>query len=444
MSGQNLATPLPPPLQVQKAHAQRRGVCPGLSTPMPTGDGLLVRLLPVGTMALDAFAALCVAAQAHGNGVIEVTGRGSVQVRGLTPSSAPRFAAAIGTLEIAAADGIPVLTNALAGLDPEEILDASALARDLRAALARGSLSAAVSPKVSVAIDGGGSLDLDQIAADVRLRAEMSDGRAALRVNVAGDGDGAVELGVVPPARSVEAGVRVLEVIARRGRDARAREVTATEGLAPFRLAFASAGGFCEVAPFAGGRKQGEAIGAHRLRDGSLAYGVGLAFGHADAATLGRLIEAARSAEAGGVRAAPGRILMTIGLTPATAPAFAASAEQLGFITRAGDPRRYVIACAGAPVCAAAHIAARAMAPDIAAAAAPFLGRSFTIHVSGCAKGCAHPQAVALTVVGMPEGCALIANGSTRDIPHSVVTENELPAAVARHTRKQTAESGHV
>ena len=38
---------------------QRRGACPGLSAPMATGDGLLVRLLPIGTIALDAFAALC-------------------------------------------------------------------------------------------------------------------------------------------------------------------------------------------------------------------------------------------------------------------------------------------------------------------------------------------------------------------------------------------------
>ena len=180
------------------------------------------------------------------------------------------------------------------------------------------------------------------------------------------------------------------------------------------------------------------------MRDGSLAYGVGLAFGHADATSLRRLIEAASGAGASGMRAAPSRVLMIIGLTPASAPTFATSAEQLGFITRAGDPRRHVIACAGAPVCAAAHIAARAMAPAIAATAAPFLDRSFTIHVSGCAKGCAHPRAAALTVVGTPEGCALIADGSARDIPHAVVSADELPAAIARSARARTGDSGHV
>ena len=95
----------------------RRGVCPGLSRPVPTGDGLLVRILPIGTIALDAFAALCAAARAYGNGIIEITARGSIQVRGLIAASAPRFADAVAALGLAAEDGVPILCNPLAGLD---------------------------------------------------------------------------------------------------------------------------------------------------------------------------------------------------------------------------------------------------------------------------------------------------------------------------------------
>ena len=84
---------------------------------MPTGDGLLVRLLPSGTIPLAAFAALCAAARAHGNGVIEITSRGSIQVRGLTAASAPQFASAVAALDIAAEDGVPIHCNPLAGLD---------------------------------------------------------------------------------------------------------------------------------------------------------------------------------------------------------------------------------------------------------------------------------------------------------------------------------------
>jgi len=35
--------------------SHRRGACPGLSAPMPTGDGLLVRLMPAEPIPLDAF-----------------------------------------------------------------------------------------------------------------------------------------------------------------------------------------------------------------------------------------------------------------------------------------------------------------------------------------------------------------------------------------------------
>ena len=52
-----------------------RGACPGLSDPMPTGDGLLVRLTPAGHIDPAAFVALCALAQQHGNGVMEITPR---------------------------------------------------------------------------------------------------------------------------------------------------------------------------------------------------------------------------------------------------------------------------------------------------------------------------------------------------------------------------------
>src|SRR5258708_16534327 len=103
---------------------QPRGTCPGLSSPMATGDGLLVRLLPTGTIVLDAFAALCAAARQHGNGILEVTSRGSVQIRGLSAASAPRFAAAVAALDIAAQDGTPGFTDPFARLEPEPIIDA--------------------------------------------------------------------------------------------------------------------------------------------------------------------------------------------------------------------------------------------------------------------------------------------------------------------------------
>ncbi len=391
-----------------------RGACPGLSAPMPTGDGLLVRLIPIGTIPLAAFGALCAAARAHGNGVIEITSRGSIQVRGLTAASAPSFASAVAALGIAAEDGVPIHCNPLAGIDADEIFDAAALAGDLRRTLRQQSMAARLSPKVSVAIDGGGSLDIATLAADIRLRAQKNVDGVVLHVSFGGDESSAAALGMIAPADGIEAVMRLLEVLAKRGRTARARDILAQEGSIAFRSAVE--GLAISISPHESGNERVTAspIGLYELRGESRACGVGLAFGHADAASLENLATAAAAAGVKGFRAAPGRALLAIGLKPQTTSDFVAAAERHGFIVRTDDPRRRVVACAGAPICASAHIASRMIAPALAEQTAPGLNAGQTIHVSGCAKGCARASPAALTIVGTPEGCALIANGSTQ------------------------------
>jgi len=422
------------------AMPQRRGACPGLSAPMPTGDGLLARLQPIGTIPLAAFAAVCAATRRHGNGVIEITSRGSLQIRGLSATSAPRFAADIAALDIVAEDGVAICCNPLAGLDAAEIFDSSVLAGELRHALTQASLAPKLSGKVSVAIDGGGVLGLVHLAADIRLGAQMKSGVVA--VAVGGDFATANPLGVVSRPDAAEAVTRLLDVLAKRGRDARARDIVATEGIAAFQHALTELLiGEALPRPM---RRSAEAIGLHGLRDGSLACGVALAFGHADATALERLVEAAATCGANGLGTAPGRTLFAIGMTPDTASAFAGAAGRLGFIVRADDPRRSVVACAGAPICASAHIAARKLAPVIANEIAPHCGGNFTVHLSGCAKGCAHAAPAALTVVGTPDGCALVADGSARDAPFALVATDELPVAIAQSLRERKREGAHV
>lgn len=439
----NLATPTPNPSpQGGGERRLRRGVCPGLSAPMPTGDGLLVRLMPTGTIPLSAFKHLCAAARRHGNGIVEVTGRGSIQVRGLNAASAWRFAEAITALGIAAKDDIAVLSTALAGLDPKEVFDASPLMADLRRALTRTSLAARLAPKISVIVDGGGALNLDDVSADVRICAQATEDGTVLRIGLGGDEATATQIGAVAPAHGVDAAVKLLEVIAQHGRTARAREILAAGGDAPFRSALAPLLNESVAPARMSGRS--DPIGSHRLRDESLAIGVGLAFGHADSKTLMRLAEAADVAGAEGIRAAADRVLMVIGISEKAAPAFVSAAESLGFIVDGGDPRRYVIACAGAPICASAHIASRALAPLVAQIAATYLDDSHQIHISGCAKGCARTGSSALTIVGSFDGCALIANGSARDTPFAVTETSKISATIDRHCRATASEDRHV
>jgi precorrin-3B synthase len=194
----------------------------------------------------------------------------------------------------------------------------------------------------------------------------------------------------------------------------------------------------------ASAQEPGEPIGAHPLRDGTSACGVGLAFGHADATALDELIQMAAAQGASGMRATPGRVILILGLTQHAVAPLMTAAEGLGFVVRTDDRRRYVFACAGAPICASAHIPARALAPRITEVAASRLGPSFDIHISGCSKGCAHSKRTALAVVGTSAGCALIAGGTARDVAFATTSVDELSAAVTRHISGQADETGHV
>jgi precorrin-3B synthase len=300
--------------------------------------------------------------------------------------------------------------------------------------LMRRSFTARLSPKVSVVIDGGGPVNLDALAADVRLRAATRGEDQGLEVSIGGDAASAIPVGFVSAAHGAEAAARMLDVLAKRGDEARARAVAAADGADAFRSVVADLL-IGECAPRAVSRSH-DIVGAYRLLNGSHAYGVGLAFGHADASRLESLLEAAKQSGASKVIPAPGRTIIAIGLWSNGVSDFVADAEQLDFIVRPDDPRRFIVACAGAPDCASAHIATRAMAPRVAAQSAKFLDKSFTIHLSGCAKGCAHPAPAALTVVGMPEGGALVHGGTARDAPFTLVPLDRLPAAIADAVRE--------
>jgi precorrin-3B synthase len=408
----------------------RRDACPGLSAPMATGDGLLARLTPSGsTIALDAFAGLCGAARMRGNGIIEITSRGSIQIRGLNAASSSLFAADVASLGIDANDGIPVVTDPLAGLGPHDRFDTHALAAQLRQALAAASFATRLSAKVSVAVDGGAALHLDALAADIRLRAI---GGMHAHVALAGPATDATPLGAVALDGAVECVIRLFDTLAATAPRLRMRDAIQGEGLRAFHSAVAA---LIVDFPLPAGRRTADPVGVHRLSSGGNAVGIGLPFGHSDSETLLRLIDAARQSGAVGVRTAPGRALLLVGVPPGVTRKLIAEARALGFIVDPADPRRKIVACAGAPICASGEIAARALAPTLTDAARA-LPAGEIVHVSGCAKGCAHPAPAPLAVFGRGGRCDVFADGALS----CSVTADALPAAIAQLIRSRGAQ----
>ncbi len=421
---------------------RRRGVCPGLSAPMPTGDGLLARLLPIGPIHCNAFIDLCEAAGRHGNGTIEISARGSLQMRGLTPISAPLFASAVSALGIPASEGVSVIAGPLIP-DADPMVDTAAVAAALRRAIAERRL--VLSPKVSIVVDGGGSLHLDSLSADVRLRAAGSR-RPSFHVGLGGDGQSATWLGAITPENVVDVIVGLLTAIAGRGPTGRAADILRAEGVEALRSSLPCGIGLSRSPP---ARAAAEVIGLHSAPDGTAAVGIGFAFGHAQAGILAKFVGIAAGLGTHAIRPAPGRALLLTGATAAHASRLADAAEQLGFVTRADDFRRWIAACPGAPACAAGLIPARALASELAlalrssgAGAGHHQASGIAVHISGCPKGCAHPMPAALTVVGTSNGCGIVRNGTDRAIPDHYVTPANLSVEISRSAAR-THEAAH-
>ncbi|RWQ06221.1 precorrin-3B synthase [Mesorhizobium sp.] len=440
----------------------RRGACPALSTPMQTGDGLLVRLNPVaGGLSPKSLIGLGESALRHGNGIMEVTARGSLQIRGLTPASARLLAVEVDALGIAVRTGVPVETGPLAGLDTKEIVDPRPLAERIRAAIDEAGLAQRLGPKVSVIVDGGGRLTMDAVTADVRLVATRTNAGIKWQVAVAGDGQNAKPLVTLEDDAARDIAVAMLRMIAEKGREAHARDLTErqlislaswhsfappsvlpdispTWGEIGRRRCFRQSPTSQEEAPTAklpispqvgemSGRTEGGAverlpvparfpIGIFDLTDGR-ALGIGLPFGSMPAKKLIDLTRHAITFGATQIRLAPQRALLFVGLSPTACHSLQEAAATLGFVTNATDPRTRIAACPGAPACASGRIATRDIAETIATENGDILDSSFMLHISGCAKGCAHPGSAALTLVGGDNGAGLVVDGTAKALP---------------------------
>ncbi|WP_157015356.1 precorrin-3B synthase [Mesorhizobium xinjiangense] len=372
-----------------------RGACPTLAVPMATGDGLLARLhAPTNGLAPTALAGLAEAVQAHGNGIVEVTARGSLQIRGLSDESASRLAKAVDGLNIEVRTGVPVDAPPLAGLDPHEIADPHPLARTIRQGIVKIGLEGRLAPKVTVIVDGGGALHLADVAADLRLMAENRDSRIVWNLALAGSAADAAGIAALADNDTPTAVLRLLEAIAARGRTARARDLDgpATEAalrglpVAPFRRSQAN--------------RAPRPVGLHPLANGGAALGVGLAYGQAAATDLRALAQTASALGIESVRSAPGRAMLFLCPRADIAKYLKDASKDIGFIVDSNDRRLSITACAGAPACRSAHLATKPLAARLLADAPQLFDGSMRLHLSGCSKRCAAPQNADVTLIG--------------------------------------------
>jgi precorrin-3B synthase len=360
-----------------------KGWCPGALRPMLSGDGLVVRVRPYGGR-LDASQAAGIAelAARYGNGLIDVTSRANLQIRGVDDHSHPRLLDGLAQLGLLDRDAeTESRRNILVTPFWDARDDTCSIAAELERGLA--ALALDLPTKFGFALDEGEKRVLAGASADIRIERDRGSG-----LIVRADG---AKLGrPVTRGEAVNAALALAEwfVIsggARGGRGRMAAHIGAGATL-PDALRGEAEPAAVIAASQPGLRPQGALVG--------------VAFGQLPHATLSHL-----AARAPALRMTPWRMLLVEGMGEMP--------RGLDLTTEADDPALRVIACSGAPRCREAHADTRALA----AVLAPRIPPDARLHVSGCAKGCAHAGPATITLVATRSGFDLVRGGSTRDAP---------------------------
>lgn len=407
--------------------------CPGALRLHRADDGFLARVrLPGGLLTAQQAAELAQAAEALGDGALDLTSRGNVQLRGLDSACGGELADRLRSVGLLPSDTHERVRNValspLSGLDGAGCADVTDWVRELDGLLCATPEAAGLSGRFLFAVDDGRG-DVASLGADVTLIAEPA-GRAVVRVATTrptspGPADAIGRAtgphpagpdsapGAGHPARPAAVALRVPAQQAPRAalltaltflaavRDSGAKawrvwELPAQHGLTEHALgaALARAGIPAEpvAAPAAGAAHPATdgAAPAPPLAPGDAAPAPGLVPAPHGAGTalsvtapLGRLslvqwrllVSAARAGQ-GTVRMTPWRGVVVPGLPTQRAGHWLDTLAEAGFITDAGSAWYGAGACTGRPGCAKSLADVRADAATVLTAAArPTAGR---------------------------------------------------------------------
>ena len=382
----------------------RRGWCPGALRPMAARDGLIVRLRPTGGILPAATArAIATHAERWGNGALDLTARANLQLRGIAERALPELQAALSDLDLldasAAGEAVRnVVASPLAGLGANP--DIRPLVAALEARLATDPALHALPTKFGFLVDDGSTPSLASVEADVRF----TWANGAFAIGLGGTQATAVTVGscdagdLVPHAAAIAGAA--LGLFAR-------TEARRMRGLLDaFGVdAVARACGGMPATSASDAERRVDVVG-RRTFDGVPTLGLAAPYGALDAAMLRRAADLAARTPLAELRLTPWRTILI--------PGFEASMpDAAGFIGDGDDPRLAVSACVGRDGCARGTTGTRADATVLAAA----LPAGASLHVSGCAKGCAKAAPSTLTLVGRDGSYDLVRDGRAGDTP---------------------------
>ncbi len=352
-----------------------KGWCPGALRPMMSGDGLLVRVRPrLGRLAADQVDALCKAADAHGSGLMDLTNRGNIQIRGVAPDSYDQLLACLagaGLVDFSfvheSRDNIIVAPLWQHGDDTWRI------ATELGGRLHE---LPELPEKFGFALDAGGAPVLSTASADIRVEKGVS---SSLIVRADGVARG-------ERTTREDAVNRIIDLC---------HWFVETGGAASKRMASHTAQ--LSLSGRSGHEPPLETGPALLPGPSPIGPVYGVPFGTMPATILAKLV---RASAAVALRTTPWRSFILEGGQPTASDAFSSDPS---------DPMQQVAACPGAPFCSSSTVDTRALARELSGVV------KGSFHVSGCTKGCARPPPAPITVVGRDGRFDIVRNGCAWD-----------------------------
>jgi precorrin-3B synthase len=348
-------------------------------------DGGLARVrVPGGVLQVEQLEVLRRAAGELGDGQLELTSRGNVQVRGLTadgPRELSERLYAAGLLPSISHERVRnILASPLSGLDEESRYDVLPVAAAVDRGLCSRPALAELPGRFLFALDDGRG-DLAGVRADVAVRA-LDEREGLLSMGAHGVR--------VSWADAAEAMVATAEAFLeeRTAQASQAWRVAELEDGADRILDRLGLRGTEELPADSASVE----AGVHRQVDGTTALVVTVPLG-----SLGQEQAAALTDVAGELRITPWRSVLLPGLSADPSERL----EEVGLVTQADSPWNGVTACAGQPGCAKALADVRADARRVTPRL-PRHGRP--VHWSGCERRCGKPAGEFVDVLAIGNG----------------------------------------
>jgi precorrin-3B synthase len=410
-----------PDLSIRSLDA-RAFACPGLHRIVPAKDGGICRVrIALGALSAEQLRAVGTAASQHGNGIVELTNRANLQIRGMPVTQEPFLVSGLVDAGLAPAerwadDARNVMVNPTAGFDPSDLIDVRPMARDILAWLSGDKIHAALSPKFAIQLDGGGDCSVGDHPHDIWLRAIEIEGLGPVFQIGLG---GAMMLGTVSDAHRFCAPHDAGEVVSALVAEfidfgihecgvARMRDLVRLIGNGEiWRRSELRLGR--PLSKYPAERVRKDAIAVTRAPIGPViqrnaryrAIGAAPPLGRLDPSALASLAAIADEYGIGEIRLTPWRSIFIPDVAPSNCDAAMQALAAAGFATSYDHPFAAMIACSGTTGCASALSDVLRDAKALAQSLSP---RGAAVHLSGCAKSCAVPGAADYTLVAVADG----------------------------------------